>query len=634
MVSALKGFQPFDTLPAAALEELRLKLTQKAFPKDTYVFTQGQRSLGHLFLVVSGLAEIIIRSDAGSSNVVGLRHPGEFFGETVLLTGKRYPASVKAVEDLTCYLLDKDTFERMLRTHKEFAGYFSHILTDRLRDLYEEMVQEQPAESYGFSSEPFKKRVCDIMSSPVITCAPSTPVSQVARIFSQQKISSVVVIAASGKTMGLVSERDLISKVLALDCNPAVVSAEDVMEKSPATLPPDAFFFQALLTMLKRQGKYILVMEQGWPIGVVTIGDLTRARITSSLAIVKAIESSASISELAEAAKLVNKVLVTMLAEKAPANEICAVVSELNDSITKRLLVMAEEYLADKGLGLPPIDYCWLTLGSGGREEQTLSSDQDNAIIYADPPPGQEDRIKEYFAVLADYVVDGLEACGIAKCPGNTMATNPDWCQSLTGWKTVIHKGVYSPNPDSSRQFSILLDFRSVYGQENLALELREFTARLFRAAPMILHHMAKDDLSHRVPLNLFKHVIVEKSKEHKDQVDLKKAACVHIVDCIRIFGMREGLSETNTLARMNKLVQLEALSAEEAEYYEAAFQSLMMFRIRENLSKMSSNLGPDNYINPSKLSRRQKTVLRESFMAIDRLQTFTSTVFQVDGHL
>lgn len=624
-------FPPFNTLPADVLAKLQGKLILKTYPQDSYVFEQGQPSLGYLLIIVSGVVGIAVPGEKGIPNVVGLRYAGDFFGETVILTGKTYPVSVKAVEELTCYLLDKETFENLLRTHKEFAGFFNNILTDRLRSLYEEMVREQNCDSYGLGSEPFKNRVSDIMSAPIITCPPDTPVSHIARILAQQKISSVVITSANGKFQGLVTERDLIAKVLALDCNPALVYAADIMHKDVPILPPDAFYYQAVLTMIKRQGKYVLVTEQSVPLGIVTIGDLTRARTTSTLALVGHIETAAGPDELANTASALNSITAAMVNDKAPASEICEVVSELSDLLARRLLILGEESLASKGWNQPPVPYCWLSLGSGGRKEQTLSSDQDNAIIYANPQPGQEEEVKRYFAALAAFVVEGLEKAGFKKCPHNIIATNPEWCQSLTSWKNIGYTWIFSPTPESFRQFTIFLDYRPVYGQESLAQELREYAYRLFRLTPTILHHLAKDDLRTRVPLNIFKHIIVEKGEAHKNELDVKRSASIHIIDCVRIFALREGIHETSTLARLNKLVQLEAFSADDAEYFEAAYQSLMMFRIRGNLEKVSAGQIPDNYLNPDKLSKRQQSVLRESLVAIDRLQNLTGMAFRVD---
>ena len=629
----LTEIEPFTNLPESLVRELEEKIAKRAYAKGAFVFEQGEPSQGQLFIVAEGLAEIILKSDQGLESVLGVRQPGEFFGETVLLTGKNYPASVRAAETLICYQIKRPLFEELLQEHRIFSSYFSHILTERLRDLYQE-VWEENIYSGKLSTEPFKQHVSDIMSAPVATCAADTPVHTIAQRLVREKISSLVVVDATGRLLGLVSERDLISKVLALDSNPKLIQALDIMEKSPAVLPPDAFFYQALLTMMKRQGKYIVVAEQGRPLGIVTIGDLTRARMTGGIALVRSIDSAASVEELAQTAKIMQKVLFSMVKDKAPAKEISEVVAELHDSLTRRLLTLAEEQLCQEGWGTVPVPYCWLTLGSGGRKEQTLASDQDNAIIYADPAGQNAARVEAYFAALAEIVVNGLERCGFLRCPGNTMATNPAWRQSLPAWKAQVHRWTYAPNPDSTRQFSIFLDFRSVYGENGLAEALRDFTLHLFRIAPTILHHLAKDDLSHRVPLNLFKQVIVEKNSQHRDEVDLKRAACVHIVDSIRLFALREGIRETSTLGRLRKLVELEVFAYDEAEYFEAAIESLMLFRLHENLRKLSLGQLPDNYINPYMLSKRQRSMLRESFVAVDRLQSLTAVSFQVEAHL
>jgi CBS domain-containing protein len=621
VANPLLSFEPFDTLTEEWLESLRKHLTVCNYTKGEYLFNQGQPSLGKLFLIESGLVEIIVRGENGMRNVAGLRHPGQFLGETVILSDGRYPAAAKAIKDLTCYLLDKEPFEKLLQSNQEFAGFFSHILAGRLHELYEEMVHEQSPETFGLGLDPFQKRVCDIMSTPVITCPAVTPVNDIARILGVQKISSVVVTSSTGKLLGLVSERDLITKVLALDCNPKVVFAEDIMDKNPPTLPPDAFFYQALLNMIKSQGKYVLIIEQGQPIGVVTIGDLTKARTASTLSMVSKIESARSGNELAEIAPMIPTVLASMLNDKAPVKEISIVISELYDRLTRRLLTLGENSLAKNGWGLPPVDYCWLALGSSGRKEQTLASDQDNAIIYADPPQVQDLQVRSYFSALASYVVDGLAQCGFAKCSENLMASNPLWCQPLSKWKSDLQRWAHSPKHGQTRQFTLFLDFRSIYGHTHLADGLRDYCLRMFRNSPSILRQMTKEDLRETAPMQQFSTAAI----------DLSRSACVHIVDCIRIFTLHEGLRENSTWDRLNKLVEVGAFPADEAEYLEASYQSLMLLRLRENLRKLGTGQSPDNCISPETLSKRQRSVLRESFMAIERLQSFTRRNFNLD---
>ncbi len=628
MFSPLQKFELFNTLADEVLTSLAKHLKFKKFAKGDFVFNQGQPSVGKLFLIEAGLVEIIVKGEKGGGSVAGLRHPGQFFGETVLLSGGRYPASAKVVKELSCYQLDKEPFEHLLHTNKEFAGFFSHILAERLHELYEEMIHEQSPETFGLGMQPFKKRVCDFMSAPVVTCRATTPVNDIARILSVQKISSVVVTSRSGKLLGLVTERNLINKVLALDSNPGLVYAEDIMEKSLPTLPPDAYFYQALLTMIKSQGKYVLVVEQGQPIGVVTIGDLTKARTTNTLSMVTTIESAHGIKELAEIAPMVRNILTTMLHDQAPVREICEVISELYDSLTRRLLVLAEEELAANGWGLPPVDYCWLALGSSGRKEQTLASDQDNAIIFNDCPSATEQQARNYFAALANYVVEGLEQCGFAKCEENLMASNPLWCQPLNKWKSDLRRWAYAPRPGQTRQYTLFLDFRTVFGRTHLADDLREYCFRMFRSTPAIFQEMAMDDRRQPVPHYLFRKDQPEKGP---GVIDLSQSACVHIVDCIRIFSLHEGLRETSTLDRLTKLVRIGAIQADEAEYLEASYQSLMLLRLRENLRKLGMGLSPDNCISPEYLSKRQLSVLKESFMAIERLQNLTRSGFGID---
>lgn len=622
MTIPLLEFELFNTLPQKELDKIAPKVITKTYAPETFVFNQGQESLDFLFLIVSGLAQTIVHTETGSTNTVGFRHPGQFFGETVLLDGTRYPASVKAAKELTCYLLDKETFNHLLKTQSGFAGFFSHILAGRLRELYHDLVLEQPVDVFGLSGEPFKKRLSEIMSYPVVTCSPDMPVNEIARIFTQLKISSVVVIDNKGKLMGLVTERDLIGKVLALDSNPKVVHAIDVMDKNPAVLPHDAFFYQALLTMIKQQGKYILVMEQGRPVGVVTIGDLSKARTTSSLSIVRAIEASNNTTELAPAMQQQKKVVATLSTEKATAGEICGVVSELNDALMKRLLVLAEDTLYEAGFGQPPADYCWLVLGSGGRREHTLASDQDNAIVYGDTNH-EAKNLHSYFQALSKLVVTGLEECGIPRCPGGITADNPPWCQPLSAWKTTVNQ--WSRSKTVWRQFNSLLDMRPVYGQEHLAQELREYIQHIIRLDPAILNNMAEQELSSRVSSQMF---ALDSKTGAVQEIDLKQAGCAHIINCIRLFALKDGLAETNTISRLNKLVQLHALSSDDAEYFEAAWQTLMLFWIRQSLHTENKS----HTVAPYKLSPRQRSVLRESMLAVERLQNLTAASFSLSS--
>jgi CBS domain-containing protein len=285
-----------------------------------------------------------------------------------------------------------------------------------------------------------------------------------------------------------------------------------------------------------------------------------------------------------------------------------------------------------EGFGPPPVDYCWITMGSSGRKEQINRTDQDNGIIYDDSNPAKLKEAEEYFSALAAKIVDGLYQVGFALCKGNVMATNPQWRRPYKDWVSTLAYWVREPHSEMLRNFTIFLDFRPVYGSWDLANKLKHAVIRMIQDNPIVLHFLTRDDLAHGVPLGFFKQFITARSKDHKGEINIKESALVHIVDCIRIFSIRDGISETNTFLRICLLTDNKTLPKDDAEFIEAAYETLLTFRNRENLRKASIGLEPDNYLNPYKLSKREQAVLKEAFQAIDRLQSFTGSYFRVEG--
>jgi len=633
-VQILEQIAPFNTLDQQVLMEIRPKIRENKYPKGSYIFKQGAPSLRTLFILVDGVVEIIVRNEKGAESVVGLRKPYDFFGETVILSEKEYPASVRAVTDCRCLLLDRESFDYLIQHSTSFAGYFSELLTDRLRGMFEEVVLEQSYDAYGMEAQPFRKRTCDIMSSPVITCRGNDSITTAAKILVENHIGALVVLDQENKPAGIITKSDLVAKILTKEeCSISGVTVKDVMTPDPISLPPDAFFYQALLTMVKNKIKQVPIIENQILLGIVTLRDLIQSRSTGALTIVDSIESETTIEGLKRASGNIDNVLKALIAEKASAKEICEVMTEFYDRLTRKVLEICEKQMVIEGFGPPPAEYCWITMGSSGRKEQVTRTDQDNGIIYENPVPEKAREIDEYFSILASKAVDGLYQCGFALCKGNVMATNPLWRKPYKEWYAMVTHWVHEPHSEMLRNFTIFLDFRPVYGHKELATRLRKAVIRLIQDNPIVLHFLAQDDLAQSVPLGFFKQFITDKSKEHRGEIDIKTSALVHIVDCIRIFAIRHGITATNTFERLKELTAIEILPKDDAEFIEASYETLLTFRNRENLRKASLGLEPDNYINPSKFSKREQTVLREAFKAIDRLQNFTGSYFRVEGY-
>jgi CBS domain-containing protein len=623
----LKKVTPFHLLDNSVIDIVIKKAEAREFPKGTYIFRQGDPSLQTLFVIISGTAEVTVLNEHDREVVVGKREEFTFFGETVFLSEEPYPASVRAADDLTCIAIPNEVFETILSQYPEFAGNFSRILADRMRVIYYALMSDtQPLQSS--LDQPMRKRVADLMSSPPATCNPDDDIATVAKQMTKQGVSSLIVIDSAKRPLGIITEKDLVGKVLARGEFLKRLKASDIMTSNLLTVAAGAFYYEALLTMVRNKVKHLVVTDHKEVLGIVTIRDLIISRSTGALSIVNSIEEQDTIAGLAKASLEIDKVLQALVAEKATSREILQIITEFFDRLTRKVIHVCEREMIAEGHGAPPVAYSWITMGSGGRQEQFVKTDQDNGIIYENVPEDKEKEVAHYFHLLAEKVVEGLYICGFAKCKGNVMASNPFWCRSFNGWRDVITEWLNKLDSENVRMMTIFLDFRHTYGKNTLSDLLRNFVIRSFQKSSTVLLFLAKDDLNHRVPLNFFKQIITEKSGENRNMVNLKGAACVHMVDCSRIFSLREGVVDTNTFNRLEKLAKRNVFSRDDTDFFLNAFETLMMFRIQRSLQQLNLGEQPDNYINPNDLSKKDKAALREAFLAVDRLQNLTGHAF------
>lgn len=627
--SLLKMVAPFQHLAQNALESIIAEAKVRHFPKGAYVFRQGDPSLHALFVLVSGSADITVLDKQDREVLVGKRHELDFFGEMVFFSEDYYPASVRAMTDLLCIVIPNTLFETELTRTPEFANAFSRILTERMRTVYQSLISAAEPSQMSLD-QPLRRRVGSLMSAPLVTCHTKDQISALAKQMTAHAVSSLVVLDELGQPRGIVTERDLVGKVLALDNCQKGLTAGDIMAKNLLTVDPEAFYYEALLVMVKHKVKHLIVVDNHKLTGLITIRDLIISRSTGALATVNNIEKQVTIDGLMKACEEIDKILQALVAERASGQEILQIITEFFDRLTQKVIQICEQEMLAEGHGPPPVAYSWITMGSSGRQEQFVKTDQDNGIIYDNVLPDKEAAVASYFQLLAEKVVEGLFRCGFAKCKGNVMASNPFWCRSFNGWREVISVWINNLEPENIRMMTIFLDFRHVCGKKALCDLLRNFVTRSFQKSATAQLFLAKDDLNHRVPLTFFKQIITEKSKEHRNLVNLKGAACVHIVDCLRIFSLREGIVETNTFKRLEKLAKKRVFSAEDIELFENAYETLMMLRIRQSLLQLSIGQQPDNYINPNELSKRDKSALREAFLAADHLQNLTGYAFYV----
>ncbi len=626
-ISFLQNVMPFSSLPKVTLIQICSKMELKKFPQHSFVFKKGEASHNTLFIVFKGLAEVVVSTENQDIGV-SYRKPGDFFGETVFLSSNTYPASVKAIEDLICFILDKDTFEDLCVKHPSFAKHFNHILSERMRSVYQELVMSQSYDLPGLELNLFRYPLKDMMISPVATCYENEKIQRVADIMKSRNISSVVVLNEDDRHIGIIAERDMVAKCL-VSCSPpnSWPSAKEVMNPHPIELSPDDSFHQGLLTMIKNKCKHILITEENEVNGIVSMGDLVKFRSMGAFSIIDEIENQVSFKGLKDLRPQVDNVLKALVSEKAPPVEICELITEYKDRITRKVIEICEQEMVKEGLGFPPVDYCWITMGSGGRKEQILTMDQNNGIIFDDVSSNNVEYVNEYFLRLAGKIVNGLENCEYVRFRGKIVANDLRWCNSLKDWELRVKKWAEDMDPEDVTYITTFLDFRPVYGRKKLADNLKRLSLDVL-SKPQLLTLMVEEELKGEIPTKLFKRLITETNKVQELEINLKTQACVHVVNCIRILSLKEGVVETSTLKRLQHLMKKGIVPKEDAEYIEAAYQSLIVFRLKSNLDKLKVGKEPDDLINTCNLSRMQYLALKEALIAVSQLQSYIKSKF------
>ena len=560
--------------------------------------------------------------------VISLRRPGEFFGEAVLFSGEPYPAGIRAATEALVGFLPKNLFLEVLNKNIAFTSAFNKILTERLRDLYLEISRESQPETFG--SLNITKKATELLTSEVIKATPGESLKTVANLMAKHQVSSVVIVDNFNRPLGIITEHDLVKKVLAENSGPTdSLIALDIMNKNPAIINPNSHYHQILLEMIKKQVRHLLVVENDTLLGIITLKDLLKSRETGTITIVNSLDIANTTKEIKQGLKDAEGVLTALISEKAGIKEIYNIMTEFFDRTYRKAVELALAEL-EKTEGSPPAEFCFINMGSAGREEQYLRTDLDNGIIW-DNPKKEPQRVKDYFLKLGQKINNLLIDVGFSPCKGGVMASNCLWNGQLVDWEEKLLDWFLNLTGENIRLFSIFLDFRPIFGNFALAEKLREEVLNQLLKTPVVFYHLARDEYLNKVPLNVWHAFITPKSGPRKDMLDLKRQGTIHFVDSIRLFALRENFSSsTSTLSRLKFLEGKKIFTALEIENFYFAYETISLFRIKENLSKVKVNLTPTNLINPYHLARKDQLLLKEALIYAQKLQQLTAIAFRV----
>jgi len=376
--------------------------------------------------------------------------------------------------------------------------------------------------------------------------------------------------------------------------------------------------------MISKDIQHVLVTEEGLPKAVLSSHDIMLLQGKSPLNVSRHIEQQKTIEGLAEAQKKTTELLPLLLREGARVSHITRVVAEINDHLMAKMLEFAE---AD--LGPPPVPYCWVVMGSEGRREQTFKTDQDNALIYADPEDGHAGMAQEYFTRFSQYVREALASCGYAPCTADYMASNPRWRRPLSSWKSCFLEWIAEPDVHSTEDALLFFDMRPVGGDFSLFEALAAFSRGALQDSSFFKSIFAYITIDRKPPLGFFHRFVVERTGEHKQELDIKTFGTGPIVNIARLLALEAKIEATNTVDRLSAVQTLTYFDDVLRRDLLESFELLTLLRLEHQLQQLRAVQPVSNYVNPGSLTQLQRSLLKEAFRTITRAQAVISDRFR-----
>jgi len=597
----LASHAPFDRLPEETLEALPKRL-QVRYLRRGSAFPPADDEEPFLYVLRRGAVEM--RDDDG--NLVAKLAEGDLCRSPCGGGDPRLPLPGQTSEDTLAYLLPCTELARLREQHPEFAEHFDQSFSERLRKALDAIKQDTEG-----STALMTVQVRDLIGRDLVYAEPETTIHQAARIMSAARCSSLVIIDED-RLAGIVTDRDLRNRCLAAGLSPES-PVSDIMTAQLKTVDADTLGFQALLTMTRLNVHHLPVLDGHRVLGVLSTSDLVRVQSANAVYLVGDIRKADSVDTLAAISGKLGELQIQLVGSGATADQIGQAVSAVTDAITQRLLELAEAEL-----GAPPVPYCWMAGGSQARREQSSHSDQDNALLIADHMEPEDDA---YFAALAKIVNDGLDACGYIYCPGEVMASNPKWRQPLAIWTKYFNKWIKRPEPMALMLSSVFFDLRPIHDPEGLFGELHERVVNLSKKDRIFIAYMAANALKHRPPLGFFRKFVLIHGGEHDHTFDIKHRGIVPIVDLARVYALSAGITEVNTLDRLQAAGEEGALSKDGAANLVDAAEFIGTLRMRHQARQLKHGEQADNFLSPDALSPLERGHLKDAFSLINTMQ-------------
>lgn len=597
----LAEHHPFHSLDPEILDTVPGSMTMRYVRKGTTLIRAGEPN-DYLYVVRSGAVDVMDADDV----LLDRRDTGRSFGYSTLVTESTSKYTIVTVEDSLLLLMERQAFAELAASSPELVRYYSG-LSARIRAE----AQQLHGESF---SDVLRTRLDNFAIPNPAHIAPEITLQESARIMGDKNVSSLLVMdngSLDGELLGIITDRDM-CKAIAQAIDPATPVSE-LMTREVHTASPDQLVMEAMLVMAELNIHHIPIVERGRTTGIIASADVMRLLQANPMYFAGDLGRKNSQEEMREVYDDAQRVALRFIERGASADEITSLLTVVADSMARRLLHLAEEKL-----GPPPVQYAFVVLGSQGRKEMGLASDQDNALVLSN----EYDLIThgEYFAQLSEYVCHGLDTAGQVLCPGEMMASNPEWRMTASQWADTFHQWITAPEPDALLYAQTFFDMRPIHGDVQLAESVHAQAVATAQNSSRLHAHLAALAARREPPLGFFRGLVVDRSGDYRNTLDVKKGGTAAIVQMARLVSITAGKDALGTLKRLERAKDA-GLSARSASDLTDAFTFLNNITLQHQAEQIRQGEMPDYHIAPGRLSKMDRENLRDAFQIIKSMQ-------------
>jgi CBS domain-containing protein len=604
LTQELRQHLPFSQMAAEHVHAFVVQSQQHYYAPGEQILSPDDGPVSCLFYVRSGA----ITGTLGPRALPGSAfqyEAGDMFAVSAAVAQRPVSATYSASADSFVLALPIAAMQRLTAMSPLFAD-FLHQRIQNFLILSRKALQDEYA-SKVLAEQSLETPLGELIRRATTTCSPSTMLATALGNMHSQRIGSILVTGADGQPVGILTRHDVLDRVT-LPAVPLTTPISEVMVSPVHTLTRSHTAIDAALLMSRKGIRHVPITQDGVAIGIVSERDLFAMQRLSLQQLSSALSAATTQAELQSLAPEIALFAKRLLGQGVQARQLTGLISHLNDRLTQRLL----DLLAVQ-MGLSPHQACWMALGSEGREEQTIATDQDNALILAD---GCDDATRSRWLAFALAANHALDSCGFPLCKGQVMASNPELCLTASQWQARFSQWIDHGAPQDLLNASIFFDQRGLWGHLLLAQHLHLAVAQHAPQVPRFLKQLADNALLRTVPTTWAGAL----DTDRMGRIDLKQRGTAIFVDAARLYALACGVHEGSTGARLCAVGRKLGLTASEYEGWTSAFEFLQTLRLRVQIN---GNVDADapNSMAVDRLHTIDRRILKEAFSVAHALQ-------------